>query len=442
MEQALKNRIKARFWILILIGILLIGSLLIYTQGLTQQPAFAQDNLDLPDINLTEVADGLARPVHITHAGDGSGRLFVVEQHGRIVILENDGGNTTFLEIHDRVTSPITGGGNEQGLLSVAFPPGFAQKGHFYVYYTMLDGDNVVSRFSLTDNPDLADPDSEEQILVLPHPPQYTNHNGGQLAFGPDGYLYIATGDGGGGGDPLDLAQNPSSLNGKLLRIDVEMESSQTNQSKPFERDNNSRHICYFPLFFSDKASDPPTDKAYAIPADNPFVDDPDFRPEIWAFGLRNPWRFSFDRETGDVYIADVGQNRWEEINFQPANSPGGENYGWNIMEGEECYNAATCDTEGLTMPVHVYPIFDSNDCSITGGFVYRGEANPELEGLFIYGDFCSGRIWGMRQESGTWETGLLTNSSFRISSFGEDESGEIYLADLTGGGIYRIDQP
>ena len=418
--------------ILLLISALILSTLAVYILSSNRFPAFAQDNLELPSISLTQVASDLARPVHITHAGDGSGRLFVVEQHGRILVLDDDLVSTTFLDIHDRVASPAVGGGNEQGLLSVAFPPGFAEKGHFYVYYTMLDGDNIVSRFFLTEDTDLADPNSEEQILVLPHP-QFTNHNGGQLAFGPDGYLYIATGDGGGGGDPLDNAQDPSSLNGKLLRIDVEKVFTTKDPLGWFDPFND-RASC--------KLRKHSESEAYVVPADNPFIDDPDFRPEIWALGLRNPWRFSFDRETGDVYIADVGQNRWEEINFQPANSPGGENYGWNIMEGEECYGASSCDTEGLTMPVHVYPIFGSTDCSITGGFVYRGEAYPELEGLYIFGDFCSGRIWGMRQDAGEWQTGLLTHTNFRISSFGEDELGDIYVADLTAGGIYRIDHP
>ncbi len=433
MENKDQTSYQSRFRIPLLISAILLASLAVYTLGNNLLSAFAQDNIELPEISLTQVTSGLVRPVHITHAGDGSGRLFVVEQHGTILILDGDLVERPFLDIQDRVASPAISGGNEQGLLSAAFPPDYPDKGYFYVYYTMRDGDNVVSRFSLSDDHNLADPDSEEQILILPHP-QYTNHNGGQLAFGPDGYLYIATGDGGGGGDPLDNAQDPSSLNGKLLRIDVEMQSFHSNQSKPYDRYPNQKYTCYLPLIAADHV--------YAIPADNPFIDDPYFRPEIWALGLRNPWRFSFDRQTGDIYIADVGQNRWEEINFQPANSPGGENYGWNIMEGEECYGAESCNTQGLTNPVHVYPIFSSTDCSITGGFVYRGNAYPELDGLYIYGDFCSGRVWGMKQAGGTWQSGLLTNTSFRISSFGEDELGEIYVVDLAGRAIYRIDQP
>ena len=433
MNKKAQTSNKTRFWIPLLISALILTSLAVYVLGSNRIPAFAQDNLELPGINLTQVASGLVRPVYVTHAGDDSGRVFIVEQRGQILILEDDLSERPFLDIQDRVESPATGGGNEEGLLSVAFPPGYAEKGYFYVYYTMRNGDNVVSRFSLSDDPNLADADSEEQILVLPHP-QYTNHNGGQLAFGPDGFLYIGTGDGGGGGDPLDNAQDPSSLNGKLLRIDVEMDSFRSKQSKPYERYDNQKYTCYLPMISSGKV--------YAIPADNPFIDDPDFRPEIWALGLRNPWRFSFDRESGDLFIADVGQNRWEEINFQPADSPGGKNYGWNIMEGEECYGASSCDTQGLTLPVHVYPIFSSTDCSITGGFVYRGEAYPALDGLYIYGDFCSGRIWGLQQDGGTWQTGLLASTSFRISSFGEDEGGEIYVADMSGGTIYKISMP
>jgi glucose/arabinose dehydrogenase len=423
---------KTRFWIPLLISALILTSLAVYSLVINRRSASAQDNIDLPGISLNQVASGLARPVHITHAGDDSGRLFIVEQRGTILILEDDLVEIPFLDIQDRVESPATGGGNEEGLLSVAFPPGYADKGYFYVYYTMRNGDNVVSRFSLSDDPNLADADSEAQILVLTHP-QYNNHNGGQLAFGPDGYLYIGTGDGGGGGDPLDNAQDPSSLNGKLLRIDVEMVFTTKDPLGWFDP-FNERIDC--------KLQKHDNDGAYAIPADNPFIDDPDFRPEIWALGLRNPWRFSFDQETGDLYIADVGQNRWEEINFQPADSPGGENYGWNIMEGQECYGTSSCDTQGLTLPVHVYPIFSSPDCSITGGFVYRGEAYPALDGLYIYGDFCSGRIWGLQQDNGAWETGLLATTDFRISSFGEDERGEIYVADMSGGSIYKISMP
>ena len=422
---------KPWLWILILLGALLLVGMTLFALAASRRPAFAQDNMDMPDVSLTQVAAGLARPVHITHAGDGSGRLFIIEQHGRITILDDERAVSPFLDITDRVQSPLTGGGNEEGLLSLAFPSRFEDKRHFYVYYTMLDGDNVLARFSLFEDGNQADPASEELILVFPHP-QYSNHNGGQLAFGPDGYLYIGTGDGGGGGDPFGNAQDPSSLNGKLLRIDVEMVFKNKDPLGWFDP-FNERTNCKLRKF---------SDQAYAIPGDNPFIDNPAYRPEIWAFGLRNPWRFSFDRDSGDLFIADVGQNRWEEINYQPVDSPGGQNYGWNVMEGEECYGSGSCDTDGLTLPGFVYPIFSTSDCSITGGHVYRGEAIPALDGIYIYGDFCSGNIWGLLQEGDGWSSGLLASTDFRISAFGEDENGEIYVADMVGGAVYRIDQP
>ena len=422
---------KPWVWIIILLGALTLVGMTVYALAASRRPAFAQDNIEMPDVSLIQVAANMARPVHITHADDGSGRLFIVEQHGRITILDDESTAGSFLDIADRVQSPLTSGGNEEGLLSLAFPPKFENKGYFYVYYTMLDGDNVLARFSMTEDPHRADPASEEQILVFPHP-QYSNHNGGQLAFGPDGYLYIGTGDGGGGGDPLGNAQDASSLNGKMLRIDVELVFTTKDPLGWFDPFNEKTN-CKLRKF---------NNQAYAIPGDNPFIDNPAYRPEIWALGLRNPWRFSFDRVSGDSFIADVGQNRWEEINFQPADSPGGQNYGWNIMEGEECYGPGSCVAEGLTLPVFVYPIFSSSDCSITGGHVYRGEAIPALDGVYIYGDFCSGSIWGLVQDGDGWSSGLLASTDFRISAFGEDENGEVYVADMVGGNIYQITVP
>ncbi|MFU8772795.1 MAG: PQQ-dependent sugar dehydrogenase [Anaerolineales bacterium] len=398
-----------------------------------QKLANARNSDAFPGISLIQIADSLDRPVHLNHAGDDSGRLFIVEQRGRIYILDEELSDESFLNIEDRVESPASGGGNEEGLLSVAFPPGFNEKGHFYVYYTMKDGDNVLSRFHLSVDPNMADPASEEQILVFPHP-VHRNHNGGQLAFGPDGYLYIGTGDGGGGGDPFENGQDPSSLLGKILRIDPESVSPSLTQT-------DLDLSLYLPTVFNDNFIN--TTPKYDIPADNPYIGNPGYHPEIWALGLRNPWRFSFDRLTGDLYIADVGQNRWEEVNFQPANSPGGENYGWNIMEGLECFQSNECNMEGLTLPIHTYPIsFPNPECAITGGIIYRGQAYPALNGIYVYGDYCSGKIWGLRLNGNQWENALLASTPHRISSFGEDEEGEVYLTDLSGGRVYKISSP
>ncbi|NOZ28376.1 MAG: glucose dehydrogenase [Chloroflexi bacterium] len=351
-----------------------------------------------PSIALEPAFSGFRQPVYLTHAGDPA-RVYVVERAGRIRVVE--GGEvlpTPFLDITDRVGS----GGAEQGLLSVAFPPDFATTGLFYVNYTDRRGDTVIARYRAPNgDPRRADPASEQIILQIDQPAR--NHNGGQLQFGPDGYLYIGTGDGGRGGDPWGNAQNLGVLLGKMLRIDVAGVET------------------------------------YAIPADNPFVDRPGARPEIWALGLRNPWRFSFDRATGDLYIADVGQNRYEEVDVQPANSPGGENYGWDIMEGAHCFEPETgCETEGLVLPVVEYD--HTLGCSITGGYVYRGSRYPALVGVYLFGDFCTGRIWGLLQSpAGTWEMTELLQSGLQISTFGEDAEGELYVVHYGDGSIYRI---
>jgi glucose/arabinose dehydrogenase len=353
-------------------------------------PVHVQASLEL-------AASGFTLPVHITHAGDGSGRLFVVEQCGRIMIVRNGVVQPTpFLDVSAQVSC-----GDERGLLSIAFPPGYAEKGHFYICYTDGPGDIVVARYGRSADPDTADPATGETLLVIPHR-TYANHNGGQLAFGPDGYLYLGTGDGGGGGDPEGNGQDPASLLGKILRIDVESGVA-----------------------------------PYAIPPNNPFVNAPGFLPEIWALGLRNPWRFSFDRLAGDLYIADVGQASFEEVNFQPVAGPGGANYGWNIMEGAHCFGAVPCDQTGLTLPVHEYG--HSQGCSITGGFVFRGPASAGLSGKYIFGDYCSGRIWALQQTGGGWSNILLADTGYTISSFGEDEAGNVYAADHGGGAIYRL---
>ena len=350
-----------------------------------------------PELTLKLTHSGIKQPTHITNAGDGSKRLFVTEQRGRLLLIKgNMVSQRPFLDISDRVSCC-----GERGLLSAVFPPGYKDKNHFYLNYTDRSGDTVVARFHVTQDPDLADPKSEEVIIRIRQP--YANHNGGQLAFGPDGYLYIGMGDGGSAGDPQGNAQDPSSLLGKMLRIDVG-----------------------------------PGRKPYAIPPDNPFVQSRTYRPEIWAMGLRNPWRFSFDRKYGDLYIADVGQNRFEEISIEPKGSKGGKNYGWNIMEGLHCYKTENCDKKGLVIPIAEYD--HDKGCSVTGGMVYRGSGFPQLQGLYIYGDYCSGRIWGLRQAGGEWMNREIKSSGLSISTFGEDEAGEVYVADYGKGNIYRIE--
>ncbi len=357
----------------------------------------AQGGVDWPPIALTRQVSGLHLPVHVAHAGDGRGRLFVVEQGGRIRIVKNDVLlSTSFLDITDRV-----GCCGERGLLSVAFPPDYSSKGYFYVNYTDKSGDTVVARYRLSADPDQANPNSEEVILTVAQP--YANHNGGQLAFGPnDGYLYIGMGDGGSGGDPENNAQNPASLLGKMLRIDVEAGAA-----------------------------------PYALPPGNPYTQTTGYRGEIWALGLRNPWRFSFDRQTGDLYIGDVGQNLYEEVDFQPASSPGGENYGWRIMEGLHCYDPPSCDPGGLTLPVGEYD--HAQGCSITGGLVYRGQDYPGLQGIYFYADYCNGRIWGLKRDGPDWQNALLFQATFKITSFGEDQAGNLYVTDYENGDIYKI---
>jgi glucose/arabinose dehydrogenase len=349
-----------------------------------------------PVITLAPFVSGLAAPVAIANAGDGSNRLFVVEQAGRVRLIQ--GGvlqATPFLDISTKVSCC-----GERGLLGLAFPPGYAAKGTFYVFYTDPDGAITLARYRVGASPDVADPNSGQVLLSVAH--ARTNHNGGQLAFGPgDGYLYAGLGDGGGGGDPDGNGQNTNTLLGKILRLDVGSGAT-----------------------------------PYAIPAGNPFASGGG-RPEIWAHGLRNPWRFSFDRQAGDLYIADVGQGGWEEVDYQQGGAAGGANYGWNIMEGMHCYNAATCNPTGLTLPVTEYD--HSLGCAIIGGYVYRGSAQPALTGLYFYADECQGRVWGLQQSGGGWQSRPLLQAAINPSTFGEDEAGEIYLADYYGGTLYRV---
>jgi len=340
---------------------------------------------------------GLDKPVGLINSDDVSGRLFVLEQSGKIRLIK--GGELApdpFLDIHERVGSS----GLEQGLLGIAFHPHYAENGFFFINYTDLNGNTVIARFHVSDNPDLADPASEKILLRVAQP--YANHNGGMLAFGPDSYLYLGLGDGGSAGDPQGNAQSLDTLLGKILRLDVDH-------------------------------GDP-----YAIPADNPFGNGGGL-PEIWAYGLRNPWRFSFDRSTGDLYIGDVGQSKWEEIDFLPANSPGSSNFGWNYREGFHSYQGTPSANLNLTDPVTEYD--HSQGCSVTGGFVYRGTNLPAWQGIYLFGDYCSGNVWGLRRApDGSWQNELLFEGVANITSFGEDQTGEVYLLDHQGT-VYRLDK-
>jgi len=333
-------------------------------------------------------------PVYVAAPPGDSARLFVVEQGGTIRVLHHDTTRTRpFLDISNRVLS-----GGERGLLSVAFHPQYATNGRLYVYYTNLNGDIRIVRFNVSSDPDSADRATADTVLKIPHPVN-ANHNGGQLQFGPDGMLYAGTGDGGGAGDTAGNAQNKHALLGKLLRLDVSGASS------------------------------------YTIPVDNPGQSDTSFAPEVWSYGLRNPWRFSFDRQTGDLYIADVGQDHWEEVDVAPTGVQlgRGANYGWNIMEGNHCYLSANCSTTGLILPITEY-IHAFGACSITGGYVYRGSALPDLVGNYFYADYCNGSVWSIRYPGSgpaDWTSILTPGSS--VSSFGEDARAELYIVQLTG---------
>jgi len=348
------------------------------------------------------VAGGFSAPLQVTNAGDGSARLFVVEQAGRILVVR-DGqvGREPFLDLRDRV-----GAGGERGLLGLAFSPAFPADRRLFVNYTDPDGTTVVSSFLAGPGAtaDRADPASERVLLRVAQP--YPNHNGGGLAFGPDGLLYVGLGDGGGSGDPEGNGQRLDTLLGKLLRIDV--------------------------------TAPPPDGRPYAIPPDNPFASGGG-APEIWAIGLRNPWRFSFDRLTGELWIGDVGQNRYEEIDRTPAGAAPPVNYGWNRMEAGHCFQPASgCDPTGLALPIAEYG--HDAGCAVTGGHVARGETAGPLAGVYLFGDFCSGRIWGL-DASGPdrQEPVLLLESGRSISSFGEDEAGRILFTDLARGELLRL---
>lgn len=373
--------------ILIVLMLLLMGS-----------TVMAQDTATIPQVpdgsqyRLQTVADGFKRPLLVTNANDGTNRLFIVDQDGHIWVMVDGVVQTQpFLDV-----SGIVGtNGNERGLLGLAFHPQYKTNGQFFIDYTDLSGNTAVARYNvLASNPNIGDANSATFVIQIKQP--FSNHNGGNLAFGPDGYLYIGMGDGGSQGDPNGNGQNPKALLAKMLRLDVD-------SAQP-----------------------------YAAPKDNPFATNPDFAPEVWAMGLRNPWRFSFDRLTGDLYIGDVGQNQWEEIDFQPAGQAGGMNYGWNIMEGSHRYSGEPVK-EGLTAPIAEYT-HGNDGCSVTGGYVYRGAELKALDGIYFFADYCSGRIWSsFRDASGLWQTNLFMDTNYTISSFGQDESGELYVVNQAG---------
>jgi len=346
------------------------------------------------------VVSGLSAPLRVTAPAGDFQRLFVVEQGGRIRLVKDGvllGGS--FLDLSGRISS-----GGERGLLGLAFHPDYRRNGRFYVNYTDPQGNTVVSEFGVSSNPDFASAGSERVLLRQTQP--FSNHNGGHLAFSPiDGTLSVGFGDGGSGGDPQNLAQNDGTWLGKILRIDVD-----------------------------DRAPG----KEYAIPPDNPFAVRTNPLPEIWAKGLRNPWRFSFDRATGDLWIGDVGQNTIEEVDRWPSGSPAGPNFGWRLMEASACFDPAEgCSRDGLVLPVAEYR--HGPGCSITGGYVYRGTAVAGLAGTYLYADFCSGTIWGLEAAAARPTPRVLLESGLSVASFGEDEAGELYVVDLAGGRIFRV---
>ncbi|MFN8633681.1 MAG: PQQ-dependent sugar dehydrogenase [Chloroflexota bacterium] len=355
-----------------------------------------------PRISLQALPFGFKQPLFLTHAGDGSGRRFVVERGGTIRVIQGDQLlPTPFLDISSRITTS----GTEQGLLGLAFHPHFAENGRFFVGYTDRQGKDTVERYQVSADPNVADPSTGVKLLSIDDPAP--NHNGGMVLFGPDGKLWIGFGDGGAAGDRFQNGQNKQTLLGKMLRLDAD------------------------------------SGEPYGIPADNPYVGSSEYRPEIWAMGLRNPWRYSFDRATGDLWIGDVGQNAYEEIDRVPAGSTGGLNFGWPITEGTHCYPvSAQCDTSAYTQPVVDYG--RDGGCSVTGGYVYRGPSFPTLQGLYFFGDFCTGKVWSLdRPDGGSWRMTEQLQQPIQISSFGEDEAGDLYVTTFSGGSdghkVYQV---
>jgi glucose/arabinose dehydrogenase len=383
--------------------LILVFSLLFLTVPLTAQDSLLTRSAppDATQFQFEAVASGFARALYVTHAGDESNRLFLVQQNGIIRVITAEGRvlDAPFLDLSTIISADALGSGyTERGLLGLAFHPNYAENGRFFVNYTEANShDSIVASYTVSEDENIADPASAVELMRVTQP--FGNHNGGHLDFGPDGYLYISLGDGGSQGDPQGNGQNPNTLLGSILRVDVDSATP------------------------------------YAIPADNPFASDPSSGAgEVWAYGLRNVWRFSFDPLTGDMYLGDVGQNRWEEVNFQPA-GVGGVNYGWNPFEANNPYSGAAAPANAV-FPVAAYQHANGH-CSVTGGYLYRGEAVPTLRNAYIYGDFCSGQMWSLyRSDRGQWESNLLLDTNFTISSFGVDEAGELYVIDYGQSGV------
>jgi glucose/arabinose dehydrogenase len=365
----------------------------------TPASATAVSTAGVQPLVFAKLLDGFQRPTFVTNAGDGSGRLFVVEKAGDIRVIQ-DGQllPDPLLDIRDLVDSEE----NERGLLGLAFHPDFAHNGRFFVAYTAAGSEaDTLAEYQLTQGATSADPATGTVLLAIPD--KFSNHNGGMLAFGADGYLYMGTGDGGSQDDPDGNGQNLDALLAKILRIDVD-------SARP-----------------------------YAVPSNNPFASESTAHGEIWAYGLRNPWRFSFDRQTHDLWIADVGGSRREEIDFQAAGDAGGTNYGWSVIEGSLCLKPATnCDTSGKTPPIYEYS-HDDGSCAVIGGYVYRGSAIPDLEGTYLFADYCQAWLRGIRRDGGKATVVALGTAPQGLSAFGEDEAGELYAVSDMGGTLYRI---
>lgn len=361
---------------------------------------------ELKDINIIYKAGGLSSPVDIASTGlSGDARLFIAEQSGLIKIVDPATGQIAPERVLDISSKVINAG--EMGLLGLVFDPDLSERPFIYVNYVRPSNagrETVIARYQLNASQTAADPASEKIILTVSQP--YENHNAGDLAFGPDGYLYVPLGDGGSGGDPQNRAQDPGNLLGKVLRVDVHQGEN------------------------------------YTVPTDNPFINQEGYRPEIWSMGWRNPWRLSFDRSSGDMWVADVGENKIEEVNHEPSGSAG-RNYGWRCFEGTEELNLSGCgERSNYTFPVAQYAHIDGPCNSITGGFVYRGQKYPALNGYYFYADYCTGNIYNLKSAQATYSGGLLKSTAFNISTFGEDSVGELFLADAKTGAIYQITAP